>query len=65
MIEKILSIDVKVKTKNGRLKIIHLTDFINTEHGHLKIQNNENKDSYQISLEINCDGYSSEIRNCY
>lgn len=61
MIEKILSVDVKVKTNKGRLKTIHLTNFVNSEHGHFKILNND--DNYRISLELDCESYSSEIRN--
>ena len=61
MIEKILSIDVKAITNKGRVKIIRLTHFINLKNEHLTIHNEDN--NFQIRLEIDCEGYSSEIRN--
>lgn len=62
VVEKILGLDVKVKTNKCDEKIIRLMDFVNAEDSTIAFNYFDYmKPKRQIIITINCDGYSFEV----
>lgn len=62
-IKEILGLDIKVKTNQNEERNLRLIDFINTRDCTLTIGHSDYlyNPSKQITIVINCDGYSLEL----
>lgn len=63
IVEKILGLDVKVKTNKCEERIIRLTNFENNKDSTIAFNrsNFKNDPKRQIVIAINCDDYSCEV----
>lgn len=60
IVEKVLSVDIKVQTVSGKQMILCISDITGHIGSSLMIDNGDEDDTVKIELKIECLGYSLE-----